>query len=264
MQAAQRPFVTETMAELYLKQGFRTEALAVYEQLSAANPTDERLAERVASLRIGGQRPPLQRVPPVREFFARFAARRPWERAAAAAPPSEDDFASDEPEIPAELPPEVIAAEAVAQTAESAPDSVLLRPKSVTRRPKHRRRLHRRAAPSTRSSGTGRPRRPRTPPRRRSRRRSAERPTCRRSLATQRGRPPESCRSTACSARAGRAARATRRASRSISSSRRTRKAIARRAARRRRRIRRRASRPSARLTTSSSSMPGCSGLKKP
>jgi len=46
--AAQRPFVTETMAELYLNQGFRTEALAVYEQLSAANPSDARLAERVA------------------------------------------------------------------------------------------------------------------------------------------------------------------------------------------------------------------------
>jgi hypothetical protein len=38
--------------------------------------------------------------PPVREFFARFASRRPWERAAAAAPPAEDDFASSEPEAP--------------------------------------------------------------------------------------------------------------------------------------------------------------------
>jgi len=42
----------------------------------------------------------------VREFFARFAARRPGERAAAAAPPSDNDFASTG------LPPEVIAAEA--------------------------------------------------------------------------------------------------------------------------------------------------------
>jgi len=94
--SAQRPFVTETMAELYLKQGFRTEALAVYEQLSAANPADERLAERVASLRTEAAPAPAAG-PPVREFFARFASRRPWERAAAAAPPSENDFASSEP-----------------------------------------------------------------------------------------------------------------------------------------------------------------------
>jgi tetratricopeptide (TPR) repeat protein len=96
--AAQRPFVTETMAELYLKQGFRTEALAVYEQLSAANPSDERLAERVASLRSEAAPAPAAG-PPVREFFARFASRRPWERAAAAAPPSENDFAASEVEV---------------------------------------------------------------------------------------------------------------------------------------------------------------------
>ncbi|HEX7981777.1 MAG TPA: tetratricopeptide repeat protein [Gemmatimonadaceae bacterium] len=122
VQAAQRPFVTETMAELYLKQGFRTEALAVYEQLSAANPSDERLAERVASLRTETAPAPAAG-PPVREFFARFASRRPWERAAAAAPPSENDFDFTEPEVPAELPPEVIAAEAAELTGEAAPAS---------------------------------------------------------------------------------------------------------------------------------------------
>jgi len=106
------------MAELYLKQGFRTEALAVYEQLSAANPSDERLAERVASLRTETA-PAAAAGPPVREFFARFAARRPWERAAAAAPPSENDFAA--PGLPAELPPEVIAAEAELIDAAPAP-----------------------------------------------------------------------------------------------------------------------------------------------
>jgi hypothetical protein len=110
MPAAQRPFVTETMAELYLKQGFRTEALAVYEQLSAANPSDERLAERVASLRAEAAPAPAAG-PPVREFFARFAARRPWERAAAAAPPAEDDFASVESEL----------SEAVTPTADAGP-----------------------------------------------------------------------------------------------------------------------------------------------
>jgi hypothetical protein len=109
---AQRPFVTETMAELYLKQGFRTEALAVYEQLSAANPSDERLAERVASLRAAAAPAPAAG-PPVREFFARFAARRPWERAAAAAPPAEDDFATAESEV----------AEAVTPTAGIVPEA---------------------------------------------------------------------------------------------------------------------------------------------
>lgn len=43
-------FVTETMAELYLQQGFREEALAVYRQLLAMNPDDTVLIERVAAL----------------------------------------------------------------------------------------------------------------------------------------------------------------------------------------------------------------------
>lgn len=43
-------FVTETMAELYLQQGFREEALAVYRQLMSLNPHDEVLAQRVAAL----------------------------------------------------------------------------------------------------------------------------------------------------------------------------------------------------------------------
>jgi tetratricopeptide (TPR) repeat protein len=43
-------FVTETMAELYLQQGFREEALAVYRQLLVMNPDDAVLAGRVAAL----------------------------------------------------------------------------------------------------------------------------------------------------------------------------------------------------------------------
>ncbi|HEX7223577.1 MAG TPA: tetratricopeptide repeat protein [Candidatus Limnocylindrales bacterium] len=90
--AEPKPFVTETMAELYLKQGFRREALAVYEQLSAASPSDQRLSAKVAGLRSEIAAPPKRTGPPVREFFARFAARRPGERGAAAAPPAFDDF----------------------------------------------------------------------------------------------------------------------------------------------------------------------------
>ncbi|HEX8850117.1 MAG TPA: tetratricopeptide repeat protein [Gemmatimonadaceae bacterium] len=48
-------FVTETMAELYLQQGFVQEALAVYRQLLAKNPTDAGLRERVASLEKGAR-----------------------------------------------------------------------------------------------------------------------------------------------------------------------------------------------------------------
>ncbi|MBW7934858.1 MAG: hypothetical protein H3C62_14865, partial [Gemmatimonadaceae bacterium] len=47
------PFVTETMAELYLQQGFRDEALEVYRQLLAQNPDDVGLAERVKHLEHG-------------------------------------------------------------------------------------------------------------------------------------------------------------------------------------------------------------------
>ncbi len=47
------PFVTETMAELYLQQGFTAEALDVYRQLSVASPDDERLKERVRNLERG-------------------------------------------------------------------------------------------------------------------------------------------------------------------------------------------------------------------
>jgi hypothetical protein len=91
--AAHRPFVTETMAELYLKQGFRQEALSVYERLSSSAPGDERLSIKVASLRAEIAAPVRKPSgPPVRDFFARIASRRPGERAVAAAPPSEDDF----------------------------------------------------------------------------------------------------------------------------------------------------------------------------
>jgi tetratricopeptide (TPR) repeat protein len=47
------PFVTETMAELYLQQGFTNEALEVYRQLSEQSPDDERLKERVRKLERG-------------------------------------------------------------------------------------------------------------------------------------------------------------------------------------------------------------------
>lgn len=88
--APQPPFVTETMAELYLTQGFREQALDVYQLLLAASPDNVRLQERVAELQPGTV---VESGPTVREFFAKLAARRPGERAVAAAPPADDDFA---------------------------------------------------------------------------------------------------------------------------------------------------------------------------
>ena len=95
------PFVTETMAELYLAQGFREQALAVYVDLLAASPDDQRLAAIVESL---APVPQADAGPNVRDFFARMAGRRPGSAAAAQEPPAYDDFANDEPVAdPAEL-----------------------------------------------------------------------------------------------------------------------------------------------------------------
>jgi hypothetical protein len=128
-QPAQRPFVTETMAELYLKQGFRQEALSVYEQLSGAAPGDERLSARVASLRAELAAPLKTAGPPVRDFFARIAARRPGERAVASAPPSDDDFGPSATESePLEAPPATVAADSAQPAAPAAPPSGSQRP----------------------------------------------------------------------------------------------------------------------------------------
>jgi tetratricopeptide (TPR) repeat protein len=82
------PFVTETMAELYLAQGFTAEALEVYRQLSAQFPDDEKLRERVRRLARGDRISLSLDVVPApaaeressehtaRSYFAALAARR--------------------------------------------------------------------------------------------------------------------------------------------------------------------------------------------
>ncbi len=87
-------FVTETMAELYLQQGFAAEALDIYRQLLAKDPDDESLRDRVAQLERGGrtslsvaavssvvieaaqQRHATRQVRTVRSFFGLIASRR--------------------------------------------------------------------------------------------------------------------------------------------------------------------------------------------
>lgn len=93
-QAPPPPFVTETMAELYLSQGFRDEARSVYEQLLAAHPDDERLQGLVASL-APEHAPPADTGPLLRDFLSRMAARRPGQGAAMEAPPTFADFAEE-------------------------------------------------------------------------------------------------------------------------------------------------------------------------
>src|SRR5205807_9843604 len=47
---ATAPFVTETMAQLYLEQGHRAEAIDIYRQLVAARPTDAALRGRLEAI----------------------------------------------------------------------------------------------------------------------------------------------------------------------------------------------------------------------
>jgi hypothetical protein len=95
-------FVTETMAELYLQQGFLAEALDIYRQLLAQNPDDASLQDRVDQLERGGgtslsiaavssevieaakQRHASRPMRTVRSFFGRLAGRRAPERSAGA------------------------------------------------------------------------------------------------------------------------------------------------------------------------------------
>ena len=48
--ASAEPFVNETMAQLYLQQGYRQLALKVYRQLSASRPHDQSLRDRIAEI----------------------------------------------------------------------------------------------------------------------------------------------------------------------------------------------------------------------
>jgi hypothetical protein len=50
------PVVTETMAELYLKQGHQQDALRVYQALLAQRPNDAKLKRKVEQLSAGGKK----------------------------------------------------------------------------------------------------------------------------------------------------------------------------------------------------------------
>ena len=101
------PFLTETLAELYLQQGFRDEALSIYRQLFDRNPTDT-LKSRIAALEQTG----VQSTAPVpaemragsqsvRTFFSRLA-RRPATHSSAADTPAggSGGVGGSQPEVP--------------------------------------------------------------------------------------------------------------------------------------------------------------------
>jgi tetratricopeptide (TPR) repeat protein len=121
-------FVTETMAELYLQQGFRDEALGVYKQLLAQNPHDDSLRERVEQLESGSrssmsmasvsetvidaaqERRTAPAVRSVRSFFGGLAARRVASHATAAeVEVTPSPVAEHEPEPEPEREPEPVA-----------------------------------------------------------------------------------------------------------------------------------------------------------
>src|SRR5688572_17456426 len=113
-------FVTETMAELYLQQGYVQEALDIYRQLAAQNPADDTLRERVRQLEQGARssigiaaisdevvqaahiRATSRPRKTIRSFFAKLAMRRVVEREEAAPPTGEQaqSAADEEPDEP--------------------------------------------------------------------------------------------------------------------------------------------------------------------
>ena len=107
-------FVTETMAELYLQQGYVQEALDIYRQLAAQNPADDTLRERVRQLEQGSRssigiaaisdevveaahkRATTKPKKTIRSFFAKLAMRRVVERDDV--PPPDEPGGPDEEE----------------------------------------------------------------------------------------------------------------------------------------------------------------------
>ena len=114
-------FVTETMAELYLQQGFTAEALDIYRQLLEQNPADTNLRDRIQQLELGGrtslsvaavssqvieaaqQRHAARPVRTVRSFFGRLAGHQvhPREQAGGEAEEWPESAAREPEESPA-------------------------------------------------------------------------------------------------------------------------------------------------------------------
>jgi tetratricopeptide (TPR) repeat protein len=125
-------FATETMAELYLQQGFPDRALAIYRELAARSPYDASLSERIAELTEAGEAAPAapaseSRARTAREFFSVLAYRHPPRVVshdaapeAEAIPVMESD-ADDQLSPAAESDPQPVTMDAATEPAASAP-----------------------------------------------------------------------------------------------------------------------------------------------
>src|SRR5438034_2089190 len=106
------PVLTETMAELYLKQGHQQDALRVYQSLLAARPNDARLKSKVEALAGGGTRAAGRGTgETVQRFLKRILAGRPGapaHSAPAARSPLEDAFAIAHSATEPSFAPEVV------------------------------------------------------------------------------------------------------------------------------------------------------------
>ena len=105
--AVQSAFATETMAELYLQQGFPDRALAIYRELAARSPDNVSLQERIAELTETEDAAPApapsgKSARTAREFFGVLAYRRaPQAESLEVAPVTESVSEREDVESPA-------------------------------------------------------------------------------------------------------------------------------------------------------------------
>jgi hypothetical protein len=106
------PVLTESMAELYARQGHTTEALKVYRALAEKSPNDPRLRERMAQLELRTPAPPRRMTyvaletggESVESFFRALAESRPGGATVHATGQITDDDGSGAPTRPARDP----------------------------------------------------------------------------------------------------------------------------------------------------------------
>jgi tetratricopeptide (TPR) repeat protein len=115
--SAAEPVMTETMAELYLRQGHREDALRVYRALLADRPGDARLAAKVRDLE-GPSRPAHAATPPLESATAFL--RRVWR---GAPPPEPEAAAAPDLELTGALEAAFAAAPRVSEAVPQAPDA---------------------------------------------------------------------------------------------------------------------------------------------
>lgn len=112
--AESRPFVTETMAELYEQQGHRDEALRVYRALLDQRPNDQQIRSRIEQLEG-------KRGPTIRELLSRVATRRPPPQPAPAPDAVTAAQSASAQPVPAEPSPAQPAPQAAPAAPETAP-----------------------------------------------------------------------------------------------------------------------------------------------